>query len=35
MSVPAVKAVEIGAALSASAGPGSAAHDAIERRDDA
>jgi chorismate synthase len=31
MSVHAVKAVEIGAGISASAGPGSAAHDAIER----
>jgi len=31
MSVPAVKAVEIGAALAASSGPGSAAHDPIER----
>ncbi len=30
MSVPAVKAVEIGAALTASAGPGSQAHDPIE-----
>ena len=30
MSVPAVKAVEIGAAIAASRGPGSAAHDAIE-----
>lgn len=30
MSVPAVKAVEIGAALAASRGPGSAAHDPIE-----
>jgi chorismate synthase len=30
MSVPAVKAVEIGAALAASRGPGSAAHDAID-----
>lgn len=30
MSVPAVKAVEIGNALTASAGPGSAAHDPIE-----
>lgn len=29
MSVPAVKAVEIGAAIAASAGPGSEAHDAI------
>jgi chorismate synthase len=34
MSVPAVKAVEIGAALTASRGPGSAAHDPIERDDD-
>ncbi len=33
MSVPAVKAVEIGAALSAAAGFGSAAHDPIERKD--
>ncbi len=33
MSVPAVKAVEIGAALAASAGPGSAAHDPIELGD--
>jgi chorismate synthase len=33
MSVPAVKAVEIGAALEAAAGPGSAAHDAIELHD--
>jgi len=31
MSVPAVKAVEIGAALAASHGPGSEAHDPIER----
>ena len=31
MSVPAVKAVEIGGALAASRGPGSHAHDAIER----
>ncbi len=31
MSVPAVKAVEIGAALAASRGPGSDAHDPIER----
>ncbi len=31
MSVPAVKAVEIGAALAAARGPGSEAHDAIER----
>lgn len=30
MSVPAVKAVEIGSALAAAAGPGSAAHDPIE-----
>lgn len=35
MSVPAVKAVEIGAALEASRGFGSAAHDAIEHRPDA
>jgi chorismate synthase len=34
MSVPAVKAVEIGAALATSAGPGSEAHDPIERRSD-
>jgi chorismate synthase len=34
MSVPAVKAVEIGAALAASRGPGSEAHDAIERGGD-
>ena len=34
MSVPAVKGVEIGAALTASRGPGSEAHDAIERGDD-
>ncbi|MEM7481859.1 MAG: chorismate synthase [Acidobacteriota bacterium] len=34
MSVPAVKAVEIGSALAASAGPGSQAHDAIERTED-
>jgi chorismate synthase len=33
MSVPAVKAVEIGAALTASRGPGSAAHDPIEHRE--
>ncbi|MEO8276425.1 MAG: chorismate synthase [Thermoanaerobaculia bacterium] len=33
MSVPAVKAVEIGAGIQASRGFGSAAHDAIERRD--
>ncbi len=33
MSVPAVKAVEIGAALAAAAGFGSAAHDPIEHRD--
>lgn len=32
MSVPAVKAVEIGSAVTASRGPGSAAHDAILRR---
>ncbi|MDQ1347219.1 MAG: chorismate synthase [Acidobacteriota bacterium] len=32
MSVPAVKAVEIGSAIGASRGPGSAAHDAILRR---
>lgn len=31
MSVPAIKAVEIGSALTASRSPGSAAHDAIER----
>ncbi len=31
MSVPAVKAIEFGSALEASKGPGSAAHDAIER----
>jgi chorismate synthase len=31
MSVPAVKAVEIGAALATSSGPGSEAHDPIER----
>lgn len=31
MSVPAVKAVEIGSALTASRSPGSAAHDAIEK----
>ena len=34
MSVPAVKAVEIGAALAASRGPGSTAHDPIERGED-
>ena len=34
MSVPAVKAVEFGAGLEASRGPGSAAHDAIERAAD-
>jgi chorismate synthase len=34
MSVPAVKAVEIGAALAASAGPGSEAHDPIVGRDE-
>jgi chorismate synthase len=34
MSVPAVKAVEIGNALAASAGPGSDAHDPIERTAD-
>ncbi len=34
MSVPAVKAVEIGGALQASRGFGSAAHDAIERGED-
>ncbi len=34
MSVPAVKAVEIGAGLAASAGFGSQAHDAIERSDE-
>ena len=34
MSVPAVKAVEIGAALAASRGPGSEAHDSIERGQD-
>ncbi|MEM7050019.1 MAG: chorismate synthase [Acidobacteriota bacterium] len=34
MSVPAVKGVEIGSALAASAGPGSQAHDAIERTPD-
>ena len=33
MSVPAVKAVEIGSAVAASRGPGSAAHDAILRRE--
>ena len=32
MSVPAVKAVEFGSAIAASRGPGSAAHDAILRR---
>lgn len=32
MSVPAVKAVELGSAIAASRGPGSAAHDAILRR---
>ena len=32
LSVPAVKAVEIGAALTVSSGPGSRAHDAIEYR---
>lgn len=32
MSVPAVKAVELGSGLAASRGPGSAAHDAILRR---
>ncbi|MFQ5528455.1 MAG: chorismate synthase [Thermoanaerobaculia bacterium] len=31
MSVPAVKAIEIGAAIQASQGPGSSAHDVIER----
>jgi chorismate synthase len=35
MSVPAVKAVEIGAGVAASRGFGSAAHDAIERQGDA
>ena len=35
MSVPAVKGVEIGNAMIASAGPGSAAHDPIERTSDA
>lgn len=34
MSVPAVKAVEIGAAIAASQGPGSAAHDPIARGED-
>jgi chorismate synthase len=34
MSVPAVKAVEIGSALTAAAGPGSEAHDSIGRRAD-
>jgi chorismate synthase len=34
MSVPAVKAVEIGAGIAAAGGLGSAAHDAIERTDD-
>ena len=34
MSVPAVKAVEIGDAIAASRGPGSAAHDPIERGDE-
>jgi chorismate synthase len=33
MSVPAVKAVEIGSALAAASGPGSEAHDPIERDD--
>jgi chorismate synthase len=33
MSIPAVKAVEIGAALAAARGPGSAAHDPIARQD--
>lgn len=33
MSVPAVKAVELGSAIAASRGPGSAAHDAILRRE--
>jgi chorismate synthase len=33
MSVPAVKAVELGSAVAASRGPGSAAHDAILRRE--
>jgi chorismate synthase len=33
MSVPAVKAVELGAAIAASRGPGSAAHDAILHRE--
>lgn len=32
MSVPAVKAVELGSAIAASRGPGSAAHDAIQQR---
>ena len=32
-SIPAVKAVELGSALAASRGPGSQAHDPIERRD--
>jgi len=35
MSVPAVKAVEIGAGIAASGGPGSAAHDPIDYRDGA
>jgi chorismate synthase len=35
MSIPAVKAVELGSAIAASRGPGSAAHDPIERRDGA
>ncbi len=34
MSVPAVKAVEIGSALAAAHGPGSEAHDPIERTED-
>jgi chorismate synthase len=34
MSVPAIKAVEIGAALDAASGPGSEAHDVIERAGD-
>jgi chorismate synthase len=34
MSVPAVKAVEIGSALAAAGGPGSEAHDPIERNDE-
>jgi len=34
LSVPAIKAVEIGAALAASAGPGSQAHDGIARSGD-